>query len=160
MQIYLCRHGIAETGRKNQSDADRALTDEGKKKLRSVFETARAAGAAPELILTSPYLRAVETARIAAEVLGYKGALVPCPEITPDGESEKAWDVIRTHSDAASLLLASHEPILGYLAAYLVGGPATMFDVKKGALIRIDVDGFGPRPRGLLRWMLTPKLTA
>ena len=66
MKIYILRHGIAEEAQGNQPDSERALTAEGKKKLRSVLRTAAAADVAPSLILTSPLRRAVQTAQIAA----------------------------------------------------------------------------------------------
>lgn len=160
MEIYLLRHGIAETAGPGMRDADRELTAEGRKKLRIVLRVAKEAGVEPTLILTSPYKRAVETARVAAQELEYKGELIPTPELTPDGEPEKIWDEIRTHSDCAQLLLATHEPIMGELASYLLGAPGSIIEVRKGALIRIDIEGFGPQPRGVLCWMLTPKLAA
>jgi phosphohistidine phosphatase len=65
VQIYLLRHGIAEN---TTPDSERALTPEGREKLRRVLARARAADVALSLILSSPYRRAIETAEIAAEV--------------------------------------------------------------------------------------------
>ena len=76
MQIYLLRHGIAEDARPGHSDAKRALTKEGGERVAEVIKAARRAGAEPSLIVSSPFVRAVETARIAAEGLGYKGNIV------------------------------------------------------------------------------------
>ena len=160
MEIYLLRHGIAGDAKAGMPDADRALTDEGKKKLRAVLGVAKAAGVAPDLILTSPLKRAAETAKMAAQALGCGQEPVPTPALAPDGEPETIWEEIRGRRDSKQLLLAGHEPLLSCLAAYLLGGPASMIDVKKGALVRIDVEALGPRPRGVLRWLLTPRLAA
>ena len=62
MRIYVLRHGIAEDAPPGGSDSDRALTLEGRRKLRGVLEHARRAGVVPDIILTSPLKRAVETA--------------------------------------------------------------------------------------------------
>ena len=62
MQIYLLRHGIAEEGKPGGRDADRALTAEGGVKLKSVLKRARAINVEPTIILTSPFLRARQTA--------------------------------------------------------------------------------------------------
>ena len=62
MEIYVLRHGDA--------DAERALTETGRQKLRRVLQRAKSADSQPSLILTSPYRRARETAQIAGEVLG------------------------------------------------------------------------------------------
>jgi phosphohistidine phosphatase len=73
VQIYLLRHGIAED---STPDSERALTAEGREKLRRVLARARSADVTPSLILSSPYRRAIETAEIAVEVLGYQGKVV------------------------------------------------------------------------------------
>jgi phosphohistidine phosphatase len=57
-------------------------------------------------------------------------------------------------------MLVGHDPLFGQLAGYLLGTPELQIDFKKGAVLRIDFDSFGPKPRGILRWFLTPKLAA
>jgi phosphohistidine phosphatase len=158
MQIYLLRHGIAEDGKPGHPDSDRALTGEGRDKLRRVLKRARAADAAPSLILSSPYKRALETAEIAAEVLDYKGKIVRSRALVPDASPHDAWEEIRSHKDEAGLLLASHEPLMSSLAALLLNSPALTVDMKKSALVRVDVDRAGAQPRGVLKWMVTPAL--
>ena len=160
MEIYILRHGIAEEAKAGMDDAARALVPEGKKKLQAVLRTAAAAGVAPSLILTSPLRRAVETAQIAAEVLGYKGEIIQEDALRLGKSPQDVWDELRTHRSEPQVLLAGHEPQFGYLAAYLLGAPSVQVDVKKGSIIRIDVDQFGPHPKGVLRWYLTPKLAA
>ena len=74
MEIYILRHGVAEEPQTGQPDSERALTPDGRKKLRNVLRTASSAGVAPSLILTSPYKRALQTAQLAAEILeAYQG---------------------------------------------------------------------------------------
>lgn len=158
MQIYLLRHGIAEDAKAGHPDSDRALTGEGRDKLRRVLKRARAAGAAPSLILTSPYKRAVETAEIAAETLDYKGKIARTRALVPDASPHDTWNEIRSHKDEAALLLASHELLMSSLAALLLDSPSLAIDMKKAALLRIDFDRAGGQPRGVLKWMLTPAL--
>ncbi len=140
------------------SDADRALVPEGKRKLRAVLGRARAAGVSPTVILTSPYRRAVESAEIAAEVLRYDGEIMTADALRPGGSPEEVWEEIRRLWSSRRLLLSGHEPLLSYLAAYLLGTPSLLIDLKKGSLMRIDLREAIPRPRGVLRWYLTPKL--
>jgi phosphohistidine phosphatase len=156
MQIYLLRHGIAEEQRPGHPDAERALTSEGRDKLRRVLKRARAAGAGPSLILSSPYRRAIETADVAVEVLGYAGKVVRTRALTPDASPFDVWEELRTHKDEPAILLASHEPLMSSLAAFLMDSPSMHVDMKKAALVRVDCDRFGPEPRGILKWMLTP----
>ncbi|HXB74400.1 MAG TPA: histidine phosphatase family protein [Candidatus Acidoferrales bacterium] len=158
MQIYLLRHGIAEESRPGGSDSDRALTSEGREKLRRVLKQARRAGAVPSLILSSPYRRALETADVAVEVLGYGGKVVRARALVPEASPFDAWGEIRARRDEPAILLASHEPLMSALAAFLLDSPALQVDMKKAALMRVDCDGFGPEARGVLKWMLTPAL--
>lgn len=160
MEIYLLRHGIAEDAPPGTADAERALTAEGKKKLREVLKVARAAEVRASLILTSPLRRAVETAELAADVLGYRGELIKTQALAPMVRPPEVWDEIRTYRGTDQLLMAGHEPQCSSLAAYLLGVPELTIDFKKGALIRIDMEQFGAKPRGVLKWMLVPKLAA
>src|SRR5271170_629525 len=159
MEIYLLRHGIAEEGRPGGHDSDRALTSEGREKLRRVLKRAHDAGVRPGVILASPYQRAVETAQLAAELLDYRGEIVKTRALVPDASPQEAWDEIRSRRTEAAILLASHEPLMSSMAAFLLSSPALQVDMKKGALSRIDCDHFGPEPHGLLKWMLTAALS-
>ena len=156
MQIYLLRHGIAET--QAASDAERDLTEEGRQKLRQVLRLAAKAGIAPSLILSSPYKRALATAKIAADTLGYGGEIVRSQALLPDAAPEEVWQEIRMHRREESLLLAGHEPQFSSLGAFLLGMPELSIDFKKGALLAVEMPEFGARPRGVLKWMLTAKL--
>ena len=156
MQIYLLRHGIAEDARPGQPDSERALTAEGREKLRRVLKRASAGGGAPSLILSSPFRRAVETAAVAAEALGYDGKVVKTPALVPDASPIDAWEEVRSRKDERAVLLASHEPLMSSLTAFLLDSPALQVDMKKAALVRVDCERFGPQPRGVLKWMLTP----
>lgn len=159
VEIYLLRHGIAEDGEPGKPDSDRALTAEGKKKLRAVLDVAADGGVCPALIVTSPYRRAVQTADLAVETLEYRGDVLRSRTLLPDSDPQQAWEEIRLHKDLDSILMAGHEPLFGRLAAYLLGCPTLQVDFKKGALARIDIDTFGAQPRGTLKWMITARLT-
>jgi phosphohistidine phosphatase len=158
MEIYLMRHGIAEDPVGGMRDADRALTSEGKKKLREVLQLAKRAGVKPSLLLSSPYRRARETAAIVADVLSIDGDTLLSQHFTPMAEPRKGWEEIREHAGEPSILITSHEPFTGLMVAFLLGMPHLPIDVKKGSLIRLDVEGLGPHPRGVLKWILTPRL--
>jgi len=158
MELYLLRHGIADEHSDSGRDADRRLTDAGKEKLRRVLKRGKSAGVEPSLILSSPYKRALETAEIAAEELGYKGEIVRVGSLTPDSSPPSIWSTVRDYRDQPSILLAGHEPLFSATVAYLLGSTRSMVEFKKGALIRIDVEGFAAAPQGVLQWMITPKV--
>jgi phosphohistidine phosphatase len=158
VQIYLLRHAIAADSLPGEPDSERALTEEGREKLHRVLKRAQAAEVLPTLILSSPYQRAQETAAAAAEVLGYQGKIVKVRVLTPDGSPRDVWEEIRKRPGESAILLASHEPLMSSLAAFLLNSPALVVDMKKAALVRVDCDRLGPEPRGVLKWMLTPAI--
>jgi phosphohistidine phosphatase len=156
MEIYLLRHGIAESHSSSGRDADRRLTDEGRRKLRAVLACAQAAGVSPSVIVTSPYRRALETAEIAARELGYEGKLVRTEALIPEGTPQGLWQELREHRHEPSVLVAGHEPLFSSAVAYLLGSTREMVHFRKGALARIDVESLGQAPTGVLQWMITP----
>lgn len=160
MELYLLRHGIAEDFAATGRDADRALTPEGKRKLRELLKVAAAADVKPSLIISSPYRRARETAAIAVKALDYNEEVLESSSIVPDAAPQDLWEEVRTHKYTSRLLLVSHEPLLSSAAAFLLNSPGLRIDMKKGALMRIDIEGFSAQPHGILKWYLTPRLTA
>jgi phosphohistidine phosphatase len=159
MEYYLLRHGAAEPRSLTLPDADRALTDKGRRDVRAVVKrAARAIGSgmdAPHLILTSPFRRARETAMVVAEL--FPGSpVVMTDSLKPTGDflslrNQACADPLKTR-----VFLVGHEPHLSQLAAYLCAA-TLQIDFKKGALLRIDSES-GPKAQGVLKWMLTPKL--
>jgi phosphohistidine phosphatase len=160
MELYLLRHGIAEDFAATGRDADRALTAEGKRKLRDLLKVAAQAGVQPSLILSSPYRRAKETAVIAAKALEYGDEIVESNGLIPNAHPQELWEEIRVHKSSAKLLVVSHEPLLSSATAVLLNASGLHVDFKKGAILRIDIEGFSAQPSGILKWYLTPRLVA
>ena len=119
---------------------------------------ARRAGVEPSLIVSSPYVRAVETAEIAAAEFGYTGPIVRLESLVPHGTPEAVWNDISDHRSESAILLAGHEPLLSILMAWLLASPGLRVEMKKSTIVRIDVDSFRGTPRGILRWMIVPRL--
>jgi phosphohistidine phosphatase len=157
MQVYILRHGIAEERRPGRADARRALTPKGRERLSQVLDLARRAGVKPSLILTSPYVRAAQTAEMASQILKCKN-VVRAEALLPGSSPEAVWEEARSRPAEKAILLAGHEPLLSQTAGFLLGSAQPAVELKKGALASIEVEAFGPQPRGVLKWLLTPKL--
>lgn len=158
MEIYLFRHGIAEEGKPGRPDSSRELTDEGRRRTADVVRLARKAGVQPTMILSSPYARAQQTAKVAAEELGYEGHILQTEALVPHSSPESVWKEIGDHADEAAVLLASHEPLLSHTVAYLLNSPALRVEMKKSAMVRIDMESLRAAPHGILRWMIVPRM--
>lgn len=160
MEIYILRHGIAESQAPGGSDARRALTDQGRAKLRLVLDRARLANVSPSLILTSPYVRATQTAELAAEILGYGKAVVRTDALLPSSSAAAVWRELCNHGGERAVLVAGHEPLLSESASYLLGSERVIVEIKKGSLLSIEIEKLNREPAGVLKWMLTPRLAA
>jgi phosphohistidine phosphatase len=158
MELYVLRHGIATDSQPGSPDSSRELTDEGREKVAVVAKMARRAGVEPSLILTSPYVRAVQTAKVAAAEFGYSGPLLRTETLVPFGTPKGVWDELRDHAKESAVLLSGHEPLLSQLVSYLLAAPSLQVEMKKATLVRIDISCNSPAPRGALRWMITARL--
>lgn len=158
MELYLLRHAIAEEHSSSGRDADRKLTPEGVEKLRHVAKFAAAAGVRPSLIVSSPFVRAFDTASAAARVLDYKAEIVKTERLIPNARPNDVWTEVRSYRGEESILLVGHEPLFSALASWMLGSTRIAVDFRKAALVRIDFETLGAEPRGVLRWMITPKL--
>jgi phosphohistidine phosphatase len=157
MTVYLLRHGIAENTASTGRDEDRELTSEGREKLNALLQRAAKAGVKPDTILSSPYKRAVQTAKLAVKALNGPEP-VETEALVPHGSPRGVWNEIRAFQDARELLLAGHEPLFSQTTSYLLDAPTLKIDFKKGALVAIDFETLRGEPRGMLRWMLIPRL--
>ena len=101
---------------------------------------------------------AIETAEVAKSVFGYDGEIVRTKALVSEASPMEVWEEIRVHKDERSILLASHEPLMSSTLDYLLDCPTLMVDFKKGALVRVDTDRLGPKPKCILKWMLTAGL--
>lgn len=159
MDLYILRHGIAEDGRPNLTDAKRQLTPEGVRKLERVLRNAAKIGVEPDLILTSPLTRAVQTAEAAAKVLRCASNIVRTRSLLPEARPEDTWTELRKHSGARAVIVTGHQPHLGAFLSALLGSTRETVDLKKGALARVSIEKLGLKPAGVLHWLITPGTT-
>ena len=158
LDIYLVRHAIAaERGPKYPDDRLRPLTVAGQKKFAESVPGLVEMGVVIDFVLTSPLVRARETAQILAAGRKPKPAIAEIEALAPGGRHPAIVEAIKTHGKRyRRLALVGHEPDLGELAAKLLAARGNV-EFKKGAVCLIDVDGATPGGPGTLRWMLTPK---
>jgi phosphohistidine phosphatase len=158
MTLYFLRHGIAvEEGDWPGEDFDRPLSHEGMELLsreaRGMADLALGIG----LILASPYLRAWQSAEIAARGLGLLGALERAELLSPGFDAKKLAALLAGQARAKALLLVGHEPDFSRTIGKLIGGGRV--SCKKGSLLRLELDELAP-PRGELLWSLPAAVLA
>lgn len=156
MNLYLLRHGIAAVlGHENDfRDEQRALTTEGIAKMRQAAVGLRRLRIEFDAIISSPLLRARQTAEIVAKELKFRQSLQEWDELSPESTAEAVLRRLLDLRDRSSVLLVGHQPSIGCLACYLLFGNArSSLPFKKGAVFCIGVSN--PPPwAGELLWML------
>ncbi len=160
-ELYLLRHGPA--GRRGSlgprvDDGVRPLTAEGREKVERAAAGLRKLAGEIDWIVTSPLVRARETAEIAA--VSFPGApLDECPALGPEGSAEGVVAFLAKKSARSRVLAVGHEPSLSHMAGRLLGmGPRANLSLKKGGCCLIQFTEFPPEGPGELIWWVTPRL--
>lgn len=160
MTLYLLRHAIAVDEEDFAGeDRERPLTGEGRRKMEKIARGMVSLGVHFDALISSPYVRARETAEIVAAVFQCEDHPEWCDALKSGGSAASVVGYLnKTHPAARSVLLVGHEPDLSQLASLmLTGTPSNALILKKGGLIRLALE----RPRAgrcaTLEWLLTPK---
>lgn len=157
VELHLLRHAHAGDPMKwHGPDEVRPLSEKGRLQAERLGRFLAAAGFEPDAILTSPTLRALETARLVATALGLPVRVDDA--LAGPLEIEALEAILSTAGDPRRPLLVGHDPDFSELAAALTGLPE--LPVRKGALVRIDILRPIEPGSGLLRWLLPPDLLA
>jgi phosphohistidine phosphatase len=158
MDCLLLRHGIAVdpedwTGQ----DETRPLTAKGKKRVRQAADGLVSLEFEPTHLLSSPFLRAVETAELIRSALCPKLAVELREELAVGSSPELVVSLLRTLPRDSAVVCVGHEPLLGEVAGLLLcGKQASGFSLKKSGAALIRLSGPAKPGQGELRWWLQP----
>jgi phosphohistidine phosphatase len=162
MNLYLMRHGVAVAADDPDMthNSERPLTSKGVKRMRRAARGLRLLKIPFDGILTSPVMRARQTAEIVAAALGMEAQLEEISGLAPESTVEHLLFGLTRYQDREHLLLVGHEPLLSRTIVSLLCGSAEKgfeIPVRKGSLCRIELNGISPPGTGILHWFLTPK---
>jgi phosphohistidine phosphatase len=156
--LYLVRHAIAaERGPDWLDDAKRPLTHKGIARMREIVDGLRELEAEIDVLLTSPLVRARQTAELVMQGLKPAPSLAVVTALEPGGPPAGVLAAIGQYGNAKGIALVGHEPGLGELAAHLIGTPMPLV-FKKGGVCRIDLAGAAEPGAGQLIWLATPAM--
>lgn len=181
MRLYILRHGRAGDRETWQGDDRlRPLTEDGKERTVAAARGLAALGVRPDVILTSPYTRAAQTAELTAATLAGMGArsnaadhdhqvgeVTEEPALASGATLERVAPALAQRAGVGDVLLVGHEPDLSGIIAALIGGNhgAARVEMKKGACCRVDIPAGALRKAeqapeklsgaGTLAWLLT-----
>jgi phosphohistidine phosphatase len=159
MQLYVVEHGIAVEGGEGIPDEWRPLTDKGRRRFQKTARAFGKLGRRLDLILTSPLVRAVQTAEILAGE-SEPAEVAVLEELDPKFDVEAVRNAIASRAGKAeAVAIVGHEPQLSSVLAALSGVSQAEIDLENGTIVRVDVstltDGASADPR----WWLKPKGT-
>jgi phosphohistidine phosphatase len=158
MQCILFRHGIAMDREEWQGpDSQRPLTARGAEKTRQAAAGLAQVAEPPTHVLSSPYLRAKETAKLVRDAFGLRQEVQFCDELLPDAPPDKLLVLLNSLPQDACVICVGHEPHLGEAAGLLLfGEPAAGLTLKKAGACAVAFDGAPKTGKGMLQWWLTP----
>lgn len=160
MKLLIIRHAKAEgrptTGLFKKKDASRRLTDEGRKIMRKIAKALREIAPAIDTLVSSPLVRARETADIVADVFGIKNVFEQ-PLLAPEGDKQALINWLKEQPVEKTLAIVGHEPHLSSFASLLISGKdEALLVLKKGASCLIEFNDTPAPGAGKLLWLLQP----
>lgn len=158
MNCYFLRHGIAaDAAQWSGKDFDRPLTPQGRERMEREARAIAQLSLELEVIVTSPLVRAKQTATIVAERLKMTDRLVEDERLADGFDADALRGILHDHAGAESVLLVGHEPAMSATIGQLIGRAS--IDLKKGALARVELRD-PTASSGQLVWLIPPKILA
>jgi phosphohistidine phosphatase len=157
MILYFLRHASAGEPLSNpKKDETRALDKDGVNQCGYIGRALTALETQVDSILTSPLKRCTQTASLVANELGHEGKLHLEAALRPEATFSDFRRMLEKYARQDAVMVVGHNPNLSQFLGILVGGAEadTAFDLKKGAIARVDLKRGG----GTLQWCLTPRV--
>lgn len=158
MILYIVRHGIAvdRTDPNSPPDPERPLTAKGVQKTRAAALGLKEIGVKPDSLITSPYVRAAQTAEIFAEALGFATSKIRVSDALKPAANPA--DIVKEISriKAKELMCFGHAPHLDQVIAQLTGARGVFTELKKAGVACLE--HAGTNSAWNVQWMLTPKV--
>jgi len=159
MELYLIRHAdaapLGEGG--ITADEDRPLTDKGREQLKALASGLKRFGVILDTIMTSPLVRAKQTAEGVLENWGSPApSLHMVDELAPQGNRRKLAKELRRHGEG-SIALVGHEPDLSQFAGWLIGSRKSRLELAKGGVAHVHFDNGVGKAEGVLKWLALPE---
>lgn len=165
MELYLVRHAIAEDredfAKTNKDDSLRPLTPKGRKKMQKVALGLRELIGGADLIVSSPFVRARQTAEILSQFF-FDTKVVEAAELVPQSPPAAFLRWLKAHGrESHALMAVGHEPQLSVFASYLLTGQGEpVLSLKKSGVLCLEVESFDELAPGSaeLKWLVPPKI--
>jgi phosphohistidine phosphatase len=142
MELYFLRHGIAADKKAYKRDSERPLTPEGIRNMKKAAKGMKALGISPHRVFSSPFVRARETAELAAAGIGFSQEKIEFwDSLTPDAGFGDFLEDLKRLAPDESYLFVGHEPtISGFVSRLLIGEDDIRMNYAKGGLCHLHLE--------------------
>lgn len=158
LELYVIRHGFAGSPIEDKKlDDARPLKKKGREKIKDIAKSLKKQNICFDLVLTSPLLRAKETAEIFQDHCGITKKMQVIDLLKPGTSYPKLIKFLNEHKES-KVAIVGHEPFLSGFASYCVSGSKSSFiDLKKGGIIKLEVDEVIKPGKCILSLLMDPK---
>ena len=153
MNLYLVRHGDAEKTQPGKRDEDRRLLQEGWESIKIAADQWIFFIKKLDIICTSPYSRAVETAEIIAQSFRYEKEILKDNTLAAGSFTKDLIDLINSLG-GEDIMIIGHQPDLSEHVSNLISSKGALVDFKKGTLVKISFNGKASVSKGYLEYLI------
>ena len=157
MNIYLIRHGDAEKSAVDIKDVDRELTSSGKAKMKNAASSWKKIIEKFDCIYSSPLVRALQTAEIAATAYGIKSEIIVDKKLSPGCKTESILEITNT-AGKEDIAFVGHQPDFSEILSELISTKGAYIDFKKGAIAKVVFGNKVSAARGTLEFLIPASL--
>ena len=156
MNLYLMRHANAGVPRDSAKlDAKRGLIAEGKEQCMLMGRLLGALKVQPDIIVSSPLKRALQTAQFVGNELGYDGKVEVSPALDLGASYADFQKLINKYADRQDVFFVGHNPnLFQFLGRIITGNGGAGVRMRKASVVRIDMEKHPP----LLQWLVDPRM--
>ena len=161
MELYVLRHAIALTCSEAgvSHDSERPLSTEGRDKMKRIASAMKTIGIEVDLVLSSPYVRARDTALLAHEGMGLKNSLEFTDALASGQDTKLVLAELKERfKKSERIMVVGHEPDLSLLIGKVTSLGRLHVEMKKAGLAKIEIHQTHPEIKGTLEYLLTPKV--
>jgi phosphohistidine phosphatase len=157
MNLYIIRHGDAERISEDVNDFNRKLTSKGESILKSAVKKWKVIIPSLDYIISSPYLRAVQTAEIIASEYNLLDKLIKNDKLSSGCRTEDVVDTINSY-DGKNIAIVGHEPDCSNHISKFISSSVAFISFKKGAIAKIIFNNKAVLSRGILEFLIPPEI--
>jgi phosphohistidine phosphatase len=157
VNIYFIRHGDSEKTSVHKKDSDRELTAQGRNITRSAALQWKKIIPDFDYIITSPYLRAVQTADIIASAFNHNNGIITDKKLAPGSKTADLIEIVHTYS-GKNIAIVGHQPDLAEHISSLISNSQAYIEFKKSSIAKLSFGSKVKEGKGTLDFLIPPEI--